>query len=66
MGRFFLALLRYPIGDRIESPAEKLERITRERRESYEVRRFRERRQAALKRVPCLWLDASQIVEAGR
>lgn len=33
----------------VETPEQRLERIVRETRDSYECRRFRERREAALK-----------------
>lgn len=54
-------ILPWPFPKR-ETPQEKLARIVRETRESYECRRFREKRSAALKRVPTLVLVRSQQI----
>lgn len=40
----------------------KLEAIVARTRNSYEVRRFREKRQAALRHTPTLWLSPAQII----
>lgn len=62
MTRFLKSLITFPIGTRTETAAEKLERITSERRESFECERFRRNRQAHLKhRTPKLILVRSQI-----